>query len=159
MDLGHSDKHFNYNTRKKGSARKNFGYLLLEKLKNYILNTEVVAWRCSVKKVFLEISENSQENTCAGVFSKQSWRPQTSNFIKKETLAQVFSCEFCKIFKNTFFTDHLWETASFSFPQSVSMLQIPSLSFPQSVSMLQIPSFSFPLHKLASSQSFSFANK
>ena len=25
------------------------------------------------------------------------------NFIKKETLAQTFSCEFCKIFKNTFF--------------------------------------------------------
>ena len=25
------------------------------------------------------------------------------NFIKKETLAQVFSCEFCKISKNTFF--------------------------------------------------------
>ena len=33
------------------------------------------------------------------------------NFIKKETLAQVFSCEFCKIFKNTFFTEHLWKTA------------------------------------------------
>ena len=27
----------------------------------------------------------------------------TCNFIKKESLAQVFSCEFCKIFKNTFF--------------------------------------------------------
>ena len=26
----------------------------------------------------------------------------TCNFIKKETLAQVFSCEFCKISKNTF---------------------------------------------------------
>ena len=26
-----------------------------------------------------------------------------SNFIKNETLAQVFSCEFCEIFKNTFF--------------------------------------------------------
>ena len=25
------------------------------------------------------------------------------NFIKVETLAQVFSCEFCEIFKNTFF--------------------------------------------------------
>ena len=25
------------------------------------------------------------------------------NFIKKESLAKVFSCEFCKIFKNTFF--------------------------------------------------------
>ena len=24
------------------------------------------------------------------------------NFIKKETLTQVFSCEFCTIFKNTF---------------------------------------------------------
>ena len=24
----------------------------------------------------------------------------------------MFSCEFCKIFKNTFFTEHLWMTAS-----------------------------------------------
>ena len=28
-------------------------------------------------------------------------------FFKKETLAQVFSCEFCEISKNTFFTEHL----------------------------------------------------
>ena len=28
-----------------------------------------------------------------------------------ETQAQVFSCEFCKIFKNTFFTEHLPTTA------------------------------------------------
>ena len=27
---------------------------------------------------------------------------QACNFIKKGTLAQVFSCEFCKISKNTF---------------------------------------------------------
>ena len=32
-------------------------------------------------------------------------------FIKKETLAQVFSCAFWEIFKNTCFTEHLW-TAS-----------------------------------------------
>ena len=25
---------------------------------------EAVVWRCSVEKVFLEISKNSQENTC-----------------------------------------------------------------------------------------------
>ena len=31
-----------------------------------------------------------------------------------ETLAQVFSCEFYEIFQNTFFTEHLWETASAS---------------------------------------------
>ena len=29
-------------------------------------------------------------------------RPQAYNFIKKESLPQVFSCEFCKISKNTY---------------------------------------------------------
>ena len=29
--------------------------------------TEAVAQRCSVKKVFLEVSQNSHENTCARV--------------------------------------------------------------------------------------------
>ena len=28
-------------------------------------------------------------------------------FIKKDTLTQVFSCEFCKIFKNTFFMRYI----------------------------------------------------
>ena len=37
---------------------------------------------------------------------------QAFNFITKETLAQLFSCEFCEISKNTFFTEHLWATAS-----------------------------------------------
>ena len=37
---------------------------------------------------------------------------QAGNFIKKETMAQVFSCEFCEIPKNTFFQEHLWATAS-----------------------------------------------
>ena len=52
----------------------------------------------SVRKVFLEIFENSQENTCARVSFLI-----TSNFIKEETLTQVCSCEFCKISENTFF--------------------------------------------------------
>ena len=34
------------------------------------------------------------------------------NCIKKETLAQVFSCEFYEISKNTFFTEHLRTIAS-----------------------------------------------
>ena len=38
-------------------------------------------------------------------------RSEACNFIKKEALAQVFSCEFCEIFKNTFFTEHLRMTA------------------------------------------------
>ena len=38
----------------------------------------------------------------------------TCNVIKKETVAQVFSCEICEISKNTFFTEHIWTTASMS---------------------------------------------
>ena len=34
------------------------------------------------------------------------------NFIKKETPTQVFSCEFYEISKDTFFTEHVWATAS-----------------------------------------------
>ena len=30
-------------------------------------------------------------------------RPEACNFIKKGTLAQVFSCESCQIYKNTFY--------------------------------------------------------
>ena len=37
---------------------------------------------------------------------------QICNFIKKETLAKVFSCEFFEIFKNTFLTEQLRATAS-----------------------------------------------
>ena len=49
------------------------------------------------------VLENFAKNTCAGL------RPET--LLKKETLAQVFSCEFCEIFKNTFFKEHLRTTA------------------------------------------------
>ena len=42
-------------------------------------------------------------------------RPPACNFIKKGTLAQVLSCEFCKIFKKTFFKEHLWANASVLF--------------------------------------------
>ena len=44
---------------------------------------------CSIKKMFLKFSH------CA------------CNLIKEETLAKVFSCEFCAISKNTFFTEQL----------------------------------------------------
>ena len=68
---------------------------------NVIAITEAVVQRYSVKKVFLEISQNSQENTCARV-SFSIKLQAVFNFIKKETLAQVFSCEFCEISKNIF---------------------------------------------------------
>ena len=37
---------------------------------------------------------------------------QVRNFIKKETLAQVFSSKFCEIFKSILFTEHRWANAS-----------------------------------------------
>ena len=44
--------------------------------------------------MFLEISQNLQENTFARVCF-------IVNFIEKEALAQIFSYEFCKLFKGT----------------------------------------------------------
>ena len=58
--------------------------------------------------MFLEILQILQENTCARAsFLIKGW-----GLIKKETLTQVFTCEFCEISKNTFLTEHLRKTAS-----------------------------------------------
>ena len=62
--------------------------------------------------VILKISQNSRENTCTRVSFLVKLHAETWNFIKKETLAQVFSCEFYEIFMNTFFTEHFLEIAS-----------------------------------------------
>ena len=68
-----------------------------------MLLIEAVVQTCSVKKVFLEISQNSQENTCARVSFWKTCRFEARNFTKKETLARVLFCEFCEISKRTFF--------------------------------------------------------
>ena len=41
--------------------------------------------------------------------------------MKKEIETQVFSYEFCEIFKSTFFTEQLRATASVDYPKSVSL--------------------------------------
>ena len=61
--------------------------------------------RCSIRKVFLKILQNSQENTCIGV----------SFLIKLQAYGLEFSYEFYEICKCNFynlFTEHLWRTAS-----------------------------------------------
>ena len=68
--------------------------------------------KCSVKKVVLEISQNLQENTCARVSFLIRLQGSDLQLYLKKTLAQVFSCEFCEISKNTFSTEHLQSTAS-----------------------------------------------
>ena len=65
----------------------------------FFRNAEAVAQRCTVEKMFLEISQNSQENTCTKVsfFTKVvGLRPATlSNFF------------FVKFLRTTFITEHV----------------------------------------------------
>ena len=63
--------------------------------------------RCCIKKGLLKnFSKFTEKHLCQSLFFNKD-AGAADNFIKKETLAQVFSCEFCKIFKNTFFIEHL----------------------------------------------------
>ena len=66
------------------------------------------------KDLIFNIQNLQYKNLSSGKGQKTEvgLRPLAWNFIKKETLAQVFSCEFCEISKNTFFTEHLRMTAS-----------------------------------------------
>ena len=54
---------------------------------------------CSVKKVFLKISEISQENTCIGVSSSGL---KTCNFIKKRLEHSYFPVKFANCLKTPF---------------------------------------------------------
>ena len=61
---------------------------------------EAVAQTCSVKKEFLEISQNSQENTCA--------RVSPATLLKKRLWHRCFPVNFVKFIRASFFTEHLW---------------------------------------------------
>ena len=52
------------------------------------------------RDVFRHFAKFTGKHLCQSLYMSE---PQACNFIKKENLAQVFSCEFCKISKNTFF--------------------------------------------------------
>ena len=64
-------------------------------------------WRCSRKKNVLTNFEKFTGKHLRRSVSFNKVACSAFNFIKKETLAQVFSCEFWEILKNTFFTEHL----------------------------------------------------
>ena len=57
---------------------------------------EAVLWRYSVEKVFLEIQQNSQENTCSRV-----------SFSKKRLWHRCFPVNFVKFLRTPFFAEHL----------------------------------------------------
>ena len=91
---------------------------------------DAVSQTCSLKKAFLEILQNLQENTCARVSFLIKLQAPPGNLLKK-ILAQVFSSEFCKISNNTFFTEYLWVSASgyFTFHNSPKFCQSSPLNW------------------------------
>ena len=65
----------------------------------YVVCAEAVVQRCSVKKVFLEILQNSQEKTCARV----------SFLIRAAGLRhRCFPVNIVKFLRTPFLTEHLW---------------------------------------------------
>ena len=67
--------------------------------------------KCSVRKgVLRNFAKLTRKHPCQSLFFNKGAR--ACNFIKKETVAQLFSCEFCEISTSTIFTEHLRATAS-----------------------------------------------
>ena len=61
--------------------------------------------RCSLRKgVLRNFAKFTRKHLCQSLFFNKAadLRPKACNFFKKETLEQVFSCEFCEISQNTF---------------------------------------------------------
>ena len=70
---------------------------------------------CSLNKVFLKTSQNSQENICA----------RFSYLLKlQKALTQMFPCEFCEIFKKLLFTEHFRETTFYEVSVSILILSV-----------------------------------
>ena len=64
--------------------------------------------RCSIKKgVPKNFAKFTGKHLCQSLFLNKV----AGLSLIKEAVEQMFSCEICKIFKNTFFTKHLWATA------------------------------------------------
>ena len=73
-----------------------------------MVRNKITHRRCSVGKAVLRnFAKFLGKHLCQSLFLNK-----VAGLRKKETLTRVFPCEFCEIFKNTFFTKHIWTTAS-----------------------------------------------
>ena len=70
-------------------------------IETFVPVSEAVTQRCSLKNVLRNFAKFTEKHLCQSLFFNKV-AGAACNFIKKETLAQVFSCEFCEISKNTF---------------------------------------------------------
>ena len=64
--------------------------------------------RCSVKKVFLGIPQNSQENTYVSLFFNKVPGLRPATLLKKRLWHMCFPVEFAKFLRTAFFKEYLW---------------------------------------------------
>ena len=82
----------------------------------YFQGPKYVAGSYSAEWFYRKTPKYSQWNICGEVFLAKlwyvTWKPTKKEMLQslevfwKETLTQVFSCDICKIFKNTYFEEH-----------------------------------------------------
>ena len=81
----------------------------------WLLLTHLIVFPISTNKTIQKkwnFTKFIRKCLCLSLIFNEVARLRPVNFSKKDTLAQVFSCEFCEISKNTFSVEHLWVTAS-----------------------------------------------
>ena len=100
----------------------------LHKIKHKPVIQRSSHWSYSTEKDVPKNLAKSQENTFARVSFLIKLQALVCNFMKKETMPQVFFWEFCKVFKNTFFIEHLRTTASAA-ASDLSVLEILRICF------------------------------
>ena len=64
------------------------------------------------KGVLINFTKFTGKHLCQSLFFNKVAGLRPAFLFKKETLEQVFSCQFCEISKNTFFIEHPSTTAS-----------------------------------------------
>ena len=78
-----------------------FLFYLFMKEKVQVEISEAAVRRCSSKQLFLKISQCSQKAPVSESFYNKAGALKACIFIKKEIPTQVFSCEYCEVFKNS----------------------------------------------------------
>ena len=104
-------KNWNFYEIKVENKRRNFHH----RLKKYTFSAEIfsetiepVVWRCSIEKVFLEISQNSQGNTWAkGLFFNKDAGLRPATFLKKRLWHRCLPIIFAKFLRTPFFKAYL----------------------------------------------------
>ena len=90
--------------------------------------------RCSMKKgVIRNFTKFTGKHLCQSLFFNK-----VAGLL--QTLTQVFSCEFCEISKNTFFTEHIWMAASKKF-RFIWMAKLNTCKFTFEINVIVFFSF------------------